>query len=314
MATQGDIDQEIHGECHPRGEEAVQAWALRQHGVVTRAQLTALGFGKGAIDHRVATGRLHPVHRGVYAYGLPRLNWHGRALAAVLACGPGAVLSHRSAAALWDLVSGVGARVDVTTPGRRRGRNGVRLHRAGTLDADDRVVREGVPATSVARTLLDLGDVMPAARLAHVVERADRLRILDMRAVERVCARSPGRRGLRPLTVMLAEGRDPPDTRSSLERRFIDFCRRQGLPTAAVNVTVAGHVVDALWPGARLIVELDGFAYHRTRRMFEADRVRDGELQLAGYRVLRITSRRLEEQPAAVADTVRAMLGQVRAG
>jgi hypothetical protein len=230
-------------------------------------------------------------------------------MAAVLACGPDALLSHRSAAALWGLLSAAGSQVDVTAPGcRGRGRPGIALHRVRSLHADDRAIRESIPVTAPARTLLDLSEVLRPRRLTLAFEEAERLGLLDMRALHGLWERSPGRRGLQPLGGLLSEGRDPPNTRSALERRFVELCRGENLPLPTLNAGVAGFEVDALWPDERLIVELDGYAFHRTRGAFERDRIRDADLQLAGYRVLRITSRRLEQEPAAVAETVRSLL------
>lgn len=231
-------------------------------------------------------------------------------MAAVLACGPTALLSHRSAAALWGLRPSLGTRVDVTAPGRSRHRQaGIVLHRVRDLHRDDRTQRRGIPVTTVPRVLLDLAEVLRSRELERALEEADRLRILDVRALERLCWRSPGRRGLRPLGELLTEHRLPaPRTRSELERRFLDLCRDARLPRPVVNVVVAGFEVDAVWIGARVVVELDGYAFHRTRAAFERDRVRDTALQLAGYRVLRVTHRRLEAEPAAVTEAVRSLL------
>jgi uncharacterized protein DUF559 len=179
------------------------------------------------------------------------------------------------------------------------------------LHLDDRAVREAMPVTSVARTLLDLAEVLRPHQLERVVEEAERLRLFDLRAVEEVCHRSHGRRGLGALRTVLA-GVSPaaPLIRSELERRFLALCQEAGLPSPAMNVFVAGYEVDALWFEPRLVVELDGFAYHGDRAAFERDRIRDAALQLAGYRVLRLTPRRLEKEPAAVAETVRTLLGR----
>lgn len=169
-------------------------------------------------------------------------------------------------------------------------------------------MREGIPVTTVARTLLDLAEVVDMRRLERAFEEAERLRLLDLRVIERTCERNAGRRGLKPLRALLSDAQPVVDTRSELERRFLTFCRGAQLPPPAVNVIVAGFEVDALWPDRRLVVELDGYAFHRTRAAFERDRARDAALQLAGYRVLRLTARRLGEEPAAVAEAVRRLL------
>jgi REase_MTES_1575 len=231
-------------------------------------------------------------------------------MAAVLACGPDALLSHRNAAALWLLRPSARAEVDVTVPQRtRRGRRGIKLHQVRRFHPDDRSLHEGIPVTTVARTLLDLAEVVPRRDLERAFEEAERLRLLDMRAIESLWQRSRGRRGLRPLGALLAVQHEPEQTtRSELERRFLRLCHDAGLPRPAVNLFVAGFEVDAVWQDKQLVVELDGHAYHRTRAAFERDRIRDAALQLAGYRVVRVTQRRLVSQPFAVAETVRALL------
>jgi Protein of unknown function (DUF559) len=170
-------------------------------------------------------------------------------------------------------------------------------------------VRDGIPVTTVGRTLLDLAEVVSPIQLRRAFEEADRLELIDIRAIEQLLDRSRGRRGLKPLAALLATHRGPaPPIRSELERLFLDLCHRADLPPPTVNAHVEGLEVDALWPEQRLIVELDGYAFHRTRASFEHDRTRDATLQLAGYRVLRVTHRRLEAEPAAVAGTVRSLL------
>ena len=310
MTDVSDFDHEIQGECRSRQRDrALAALAARQHGVVARRQLLELGIGTGAVDHRVAIARLQPVHRGVYSVGPAHPGPRARWMAAVLACGPGALLSHRSAAALWGLRAGGGPAVEVSVPGQRcRGRPGIVLHRLRTLDAEDLAVRDGIPVTALPRTLLDLAEVVSPARLEFAFEDAERLRILDLRAIGGMWERAAGRRGLRALAGLLSEAHEPPDTRSELERRFVRLCREAGLPLPALNTMVAGVETDAVWPQERLIVELDGFAYHHTRAAFERDRARDADLQLAGYRVVRVTARRLDRDPAAVVAALRSLL------
>jgi very-short-patch-repair endonuclease len=294
----------------PAVDRTLAGIAERQHGVVERAQLLALGLGPRTIERRLAAGRLHRLHRGVYAVGHRSLTVQGRWLAAVLALGPDAVLSHRSAAALWELRPAGGRRIDVTVPGHgRHSRPRIAVHVARELPDRDRAMRAGIPVTSVARTLLDLAGVVPETQLARVFEEAERLELVDLRAVEDVCLRGRGRRGVGTLPRVLAEQNGLlPMTRSELERHFLAICREHGLPTPRVNCPVSGFEVDALWPRERLIVELDGYAFHRTRGAFERDRARDTALQLAGYRVLRFTHRRLQREPAEVAAALRALL------
>lgn len=272
--------------------------------MVSRRQLAAMRLGPGAIDQRVSSGWLHVVHRGVYAVGHPRLVGLGPWMAAVLACGEGALLSHRAAAALWDIAPYAGELVEVTTPRSRRGCAGVVVHRSRRLHPEDTAVHEGIPVTSLARTLCDLAEVVSRGRLERAFEAAERRRVLDMAAVERVMERGRGRHGVPALRRLVADYRsEAAETRSELERRFLDFCRQQGLPLPAMNAWVAGFEVDAFWPG--LVVELDSWEYHRTRASFERDRARDAALQLHGYPVIRITSRALSNEPERVEATVR---------
>lgn len=298
----------------PPGDRVLAELAARQHGVVGRRQLLAIGVTRGAIRRRLTAGRLHPIYLGVYAVGHRAITRHGRWMAAVLACGDGALLSHRSAAALWGLSRpwglGAGAAMDVTVHrGQAHNRPGIVVHRSRRIDDDDRSRRDGIPVTAVARTLLDLAGTVGRRRLNQSWEEADRLGLLDLKAVAQLCERAGGRRGARLLGAVLADHRGPaPATRSELERRFLRLCREAGLPAPAVNVLVDGLEADAVWEGRRLVVELDGYAYHRTRASFERDRRRDEQLQLAGYRVLRVTHRRLADQPGSVVRAIRSLL------
>jgi hypothetical protein len=284
--------------------------AARQHGVVSRSQLAAEGLGRGAIEHRVRAGRLHPLHRGIYAVGHRRVIGPARWMAAVLACGQGALLSHRSAAALWGFRPTAASRIDVTVTGRTRtGQAGIAVHNVRSLHAEDRDERDGIPVTSAARTMLDLAEVLTRSRLERAFDEADRLERIDLGALSRLLDRSRGRHGLKPLAAILAERHRPvPETRSYLERSFLMLCREAGLPPPLVNSRIEGFEVDMAWPDRGLVVELDGFAFHRTRAAFERDRVRDAALQLAGLRVLRVTARRLGEEPATVAEAIRSLL------
>lgn len=300
-----DVDRDMRGKRRTVDREMAEL-ARSQHGVVARHQLLALGLGPDAIDRRNAAGRLHALHRGVYAVGHSRVDTGGRWIAAVLACGSGALLSHRSAAALWDLAPLPAGDIDVTAR-RRRARPGIAMHGA-RVDPRDRTELDGIPVTAVARTLVDLAQVIDSRRLRRAFEQAERLQLLDLEAVSRLRERSRNRRGAKAVGRLLDERFDVPETRSELERRFLDLCRGANIPPPAVNVQIEGLEVDMVWPQQQLVVELDGFAFHHTRAAFERDRARDAILQLAGYRVLRLTSRQLQTDPAAVAETVRALL------
>ncbi|MGI8804124.1 MAG: type IV toxin-antitoxin system AbiEi family antitoxin domain-containing protein [Thermoleophilaceae bacterium] len=305
-----DFDLGYRRKAQPRRNPAIATFAGRQYGVVSYRQLLALGLGPAAIQRWVEDGRLHRVHRGVYAVGHTAVMPRGRWYAAVLACGPEALLSHRSAAALWELRADASGGADVSVPGAsRRSRSGIRLHRTRSIDARDRAIRYGIPVTSVARTLLDLAVTVAPREFERAFEEADRRGRVSVATVERLLERSPGHHGAGPLAALVAEDRAAAAfTRSELEACFLTLCRDAGLPRPLVNVRVAGYEVDAVWPQERLVVELDGYAFHRTRRAFERDRAKDAVLQRAGYRVVRVTYRMLAKDPAAVAATVWSVL------
>jgi very-short-patch-repair endonuclease/predicted transcriptional regulator of viral defense system len=291
MPAELEVNRHSRGESRSR-QRRVAELATRQHGVVARDQLVRIGYGADAIDFRIDRGRLHVVHRGVYAAGHPGLSLRGRWMAAVLCAGPAAVLSHRSAAALWGLMKPSAHPTEVTATAERK-HPGLRTH-VTSLTAADRTIHDGIPVTSVARTLLDLAAVAPG-RLDRALEESERLELFDLREVEELLARSRGRRGVARLRIALAVYREPVFSRSELERRFLRLVRRESLPLLAMNCNVAGHEVDALWPEEQLIVELDGYEYHRTRRAYEDDRLRDDNLALAGHDVVRLTWSRLNE-------------------
>jgi very-short-patch-repair endonuclease len=278
-------------------DAAIARLAANQHGVVTTGQLVNFGLSRGRISERAAAGRLHRIHRGVYAIGHPRLSDEGRWMAAVLACGDGAVLSHRSAAELWGMrprarrLSAAGQHgeaqaSDVTVPGTAGRKNHARiaLHRSSTLTARHCTRRHGIPVTTPERTLADLRAVLPPADLAAARREAEFLRL--------PIADSP-----------IAE-----PTRTELERRFLRLCRRHRLRQPGVNVKLDRYEVDFVWAECRLVVELDGWESHRTRSAFEADRARDARLNLLGYDVLRFTWRQLKDDSAGVAKTIWSML------
>jgi len=286
--------QEAMQPSAPHSNQVVAALAARQHGVVGRRQLLAIGLTPAMVDGRVARGWLIPLHRGVYAVGHRHLRREGHLLAAVLAVGPGTVLSHRSAAALHGIRPSTRPAVDVATPRQgRRGRPGIDVHVTTVLGRGDVTVVDGVPVTTVARTLVDLASVVPADHLAKALDTAERLRILDLRSLRAALRRTRGRRGggHAALAAALAEhvALGTTLTRSELEARFGRLVRDHALPQPRTNVHVEGIEVDALWPEQRLVVELDGWRYHRTERAFERDRERSNLLVVAGYRVARFT-------------------------
>lgn len=289
----------------------IAALAARQHGVVSLADLRDAGLGRGAIAHRVRAGRLHRLHRGVYAVGHSRISQHGAWLAAVLACGDGALLSHGAAGALWELRTSSSPRFDVTLPTRagRERRPEIRMHRPRAPVPDAHVARHrAIAVTSVAWTLVDLADALPASSTARAVERANALALFDLHAVRDALAHHPARRGVARLAVALDAHRDDTITRSELETMFLALCAAHDVPRPAVNVRVEDLEVDFLWRAQRVIAETDGHRDHGTRAAFERDRARDARLAVAGYRVVRFTYRQVERGPAAVATTLRALL------
>jgi predicted transcriptional regulator of viral defense system len=193
--------------AQPPVDRAIASLAAAQHGVVAWRQLREAGLGCGGIELRVRRGRLHRVHRGVYAVGHVRLTPRGRWAAVVLACGDGAVLSHRSAAALWGFRASAASVIDVTVPSRagRARRAGITIHRTGALSASEVTLRDGISVTTPARTLLDLAEVVPRRSLERAIEEAERLRLFDLRALEHVLRANPGRTGIRPLAAVLEE-------------------------------------------------------------------------------------------------------------
>jgi predicted transcriptional regulator of viral defense system len=282
--------------------------AERQWGVVSRAQLLGLGISPAAIAMWRRRGRLHVVYRGAYAVGHASLGREGRRLAAVLACGPGAVLSHKSAASHWGLLRTDQTRIDVTAPRGRHGAPGIRLHRSRSLDAQDITSHEGIPITSVSRTLLDLAATARPSELERAVAQAERLQLYDHRAITDVIARGNGHRG----TAILARAttREAKWTRNEWEAAFLELIRTAGLPEPLTNDAFDapdhGHCEpDYHWPTHRVIVETDGWETHGTRAAFRADRAKDAALTASGYRVLRFTT---DVEPDLVVRRLRALL------
>jgi very-short-patch-repair endonuclease len=275
--------------------------AARQHGLITTRQLLDLGFSERAITRMVLKGHLHRVHRGVYAVGHTALTLHGRWLAAVLACGPDAVLSHHAAAALHELRTNPTGLIDVTAQHKRR-HDGVRCHTARTALCDtDRTTIAAIPVTSLERTYLDYAEVVPPRQLHAALAAGERAEKLNFLRLEAVIQRYPGRHGAKALALALEHHQpEDPRTRSELEQAFLALVRTAGLPEPQCNVYVDGLLVDFYWPHADLVVEIDGYAYHRGRRAFEDDRRRDAAHTVAGRRTLRPTHHRIEHDTGAL--------------
>jgi very-short-patch-repair endonuclease len=271
------------------------AVAGRQRGVVSREQLLDAGLTRSAIKNALRTGRLHRLHRGVYAFGHTALPPFGREVAALLACGDAAVLSHLSAAAVWGLTS-PRPTVDVTVPpGRRARHEGIRAHRSSSLTAHETRTRHGLRVTSPKRTIIDLARTLSLADVERIVSEAHAKRLLPDFDSEEMPPR---------LRQVLDGG--PKLTKSEAERILLRLVRRANLPIPETNVLVAGCQVDALWREQRVAVEVDSWRFHGHRTAFENDRRRDARHRAAGVLPVRLTARQLVEEPeAVVADLAR---------
>jgi very-short-patch-repair endonuclease len=277
---------------------AIARIAEDQHGIVTTAQLIGVGLTKSAISKRARVGRLHRIHRGVYAVGHRAPKEETRWMAAVLACGPGAALSHGAAAVHWGLLRPLEGLVDVTVPtqnGRKR-QQGIRVHRCAALSEAPwstsgslkrlktwSTVRDRIPVTTVARTLVDIRVTLAPYLVRRAIREAEFL-------------------GLELGEIKTDR------TRSELERYFLRLCRRFGLPRPEVNVLIGGMTVDFLWRSARLVVETDSYATHGGTVAFENDRERDLRLRRLGYSVHHFSEQQLRLAPEAVAEDVAAAL------
>lgn len=278
------------------------AVAAAQQRVVTRAQLLDVGLTGRAIERRKERGWLHLQYDGVYSVGTARLDRRGRWMAAVLACGPHAILSHRDAAALWGILPSNRAPIEVTAPRQRR-RPGIDAYRR-VLPPDEVTTLDGIPVTTVARTLLDLAAVETAPRLERALNEAERLRLADHTPLTVLFERHPRSKGIATLKgIAITET----VTRSQFERDFLAFCDRHHIARPQMNVVIGAFTVDAHWPHANLVAELDGYEWHYGRAPFEADRERDRALLLAGIRTTRITWRQMTRKPRKLATDLRAL-------
>ena len=288
---------------------AKRLWAVvrAQHGVITRAQLLDLGISSKAIKHRIAIGRLHPVYAGVYAVGRPELTRKGEWMAAVLACGPGAVISHSSAAALLDIRADLPGPIHVSARTQRR-RPGVVVHRRAVPDAG---TCDGIPVTSPAQTLVDLAATLEPDPLEAAINQADKLDLIDperLRAELEHFAGVPGVGGLR----RTLDRRTFTMTDSELERRFRPIARAAGLPPPLTQQRVNGFRVDFFWPDLGLVVETDGLRYHRTPQQQARDRLRDQAHTVAGLTPLRFTRAQVRFDRAHVERTLSIVAGLLR--
>jgi hypothetical protein len=289
-------------------DRALAALTARQHGVASRTQLTELGFSRDGIATRVAAHRLHRLHRGVYTVAPSLLSPKGRWLAAVIAIGPGAALSHRPAAALWELLPAGAGPPEVLVARNARKRSGVTVRCAHSLPADHVASRHGIACTTVARTLADLAPLVSPRVLERVLGQAEVLRLYDRTAIEAILDAHPRRAGSRTLRSLIASPNLATGlSRSPLEERFLLFCDSASLPRPELNAPFTlpdgtEIVIDALWRTAQLAVELDGRPFHMTHRAMVRDRRRDAQLTLAGYRPIRLMDADLSRESERTAE------------
>jgi hypothetical protein len=307
MARARNIDRQIDGQCSPRrAERLIAELAGRQHGVVGRWQLLGI-VGRGWIEHKVRLGWLHPVHRGVYAVGHRPATREAEWMAAVLAGGPGAVLSHRAAGVHWGLCAGW-LRIDVTAPRRLRTKSGVTFHRRG-LPADEVTVHNGIPITTVPRTLFDIAAGLDLQRFERAIKEAEIRQLWDELSLIDLLHRYPRRAGARSVrTALSRRGAGAGMTKSDLEDLFLAFAEQNDMPRPETNVVIEGCEVDCVWREQRLIIEVDGWETHKTRAAFERDREKSRILQAAGWRCVPVTYRQLTEGARELAADVHRLL------
>jgi very-short-patch-repair endonuclease len=292
---------------------ASELWALakRQHGVVARRQLLELGFNRRAIEHRLAKGRLHPVWRGVYAVGRPELTGEGRWMAAVLACGTGAVLSHASAAVLWEIRPKSRGPIHVSLVASRSENAGIVAHRRRTLTDEDITQRLRIPVTTPIATLIDIAPSLGRDELEAAINEADKRNLVDPETLRSALDGLVHRPGAAALRSTL-DRRTFTLTESELERHFLPIVRKAGLPRPETQRWLNGYKVDFYWPDLRLVVETDGLTYHRTPAQQARDRLRDQAHTAAGLTPLRFTRAQVKFEPDHVRTTLAAVAGRLR--
>lgn len=289
-------------------DESLAALAAKQHGVVSRAQLLECGLTPAAIRYRVKRARLHEIHPGVYAVGHRLLSPRGWWMAAVLYGGDGAVLSHRAAAALWGLIDGSPSMIDVFVLRTTARRRGARPRRVRAIPAEDRSVVDGIPCTSVARTLLDLASTASERAVDRALRRAEDLRIFDRFALERILERSrPGTPVLRTaMAVFAGDEQARRRMKRELELRFMELLRRHRFVLPSTNVMIEtdwkDHEVDTLWPEERIVIELDGWWAHLDRESFRRDHARGADVRAMGFEVTRLSWDQVVDQEAATVE------------
>lgn len=312
MDRESAIRPHIEGQLHTRFlDQEMARLAKAQHGVVARRQLLAMGMGGGAITVRLERGQLHELHRGVYVVGVRRISRKGRWIAAVLASGPGAVLSHRSAGELWRILPSGARSIDVIRPGSQVRREGISAHRLRLAD-DEWTVRDGIPVTSPFRTIFDLAAVAEEREVERAFHEAEARRLTDRVSLPILLERYPGRRGTTNLRALL-EARQPVGiARNDFEEAFLGLVDRFSLRRPRMNAPLAVRgrffEIDALWESERVAAELDSREIHGTHKKFETDRLRDRILVAEGWKTMRITWRQLHEEPDEIARDLRSAL------
>lgn len=290
---------------------AIRALAERQHGVVAHRQLVEIGLGARLVFRRQEAGLLIPLHKGVYALAHMRITHEGRWMAAVLACGPGAVLSHFHAGRLWGICGSYG-RIEVLRQSggfKPEGHRGVRLHQTRRLHSYEVTVEKGIPVAVIERVLLDVAARTDRKRLERTFVQAYKSGQLSWPRLGRIITRRRGCKGVGRLRQIALEVEpEALETKSVSEIDFLALSRDASLPTPVVNVLVEGHLVDFLWPAQKVIVETDSWTHHGDRLSFEKDRQRDVDLMAAGYEVHRTTYKMLELNPKPFLDNVRRAL------
>jgi very-short-patch-repair endonuclease len=288
------------------GPDVVVAWvAARQLGLITAEQLIAAGVGRGSIRWRLANGALHRVFRGVYLVGHPVPAPGALEFAAVLACGPGMVVSHRSAAGLCGITATAPGVVEVTAVGRDcRSRRGLRVHQVQKLDPRDRSQRRGIPVTAPARTLIDYAATTGADEAERAIAEAFALRLVTEAQLTAAMKRAPHRAGVARVRAILGQPGGPRRTRSGGERAMLRLIRAARLPVPLTNHPVEGYDADFFWPEVGLIVEVDGGDFHRPRPAFERDHRRDIVHKDAGHEVLRVSGQQLDQEPVYIAAVI----------
>lgn len=304
----------MRSETRPHG--ALAELARRQHGVVSIKQLLGpLSYSRSAVGRATDAGRLHRLYRGVFGVGHTDVSLEGRCLAAVLACGDDALLSHHSAAWLLGLARWAPIPLHVTGPVRRGPtrpgfRQEIRLHHSQALAPDDREAVARIPVTAVPRTALDLAPTLRPEQLQRLLERAEELKLFDLRHFEALLARTSGHHGHDRLHRALRLYRPAPFSRSGMERRFRELVLEAGLPSPVMGFNVEGYELDVYWPERRFAVELDTYETHGSHQAFEDDRLRDENLVLGGIEMIRVTGLRLDSEPDRVIERVRRLLAR----